>query len=87
MYIYNTVWLICSAKKEKYLYINNSTAFEHLFVYVMHLFTALVNCRVNIAHNQSADNADHIPPTFQTPNPSPPPKKTPQNLTIPIRNP
>lgn len=76
MYIYNTVWLICSAKKEKYLYINNSTAFEHLIVYVMHLFTALVNCRVNIAHNQSAENAYHIPPTFQTPNPSPPQKKT-----------
>lgn len=85
MYIYNTVWLICSAKKEKYLYINNSKAFEHLFVYVMHLFTALVNCRVNIAHNQSADNADHIPPTFQTIPPQK--KKTPQNLTIPIRNP
>lgn len=70
MYIYNTVWLICSAKKEKYLYINNSTAFEHLFVYVMHFFTALVNCRVNIAHNQSADND----------NPSPPPKTPPTKL-------
>lgn len=57
------------------MYIYNTV--EHLFVYVMHLFTALVNCRVNIAHNQSADNADHIPPTFQT---NPPPQKNPTKL-------